>query len=298
MNRRETVEVFRERLGEVIERSGLTRSAFAKQIGLDRSTLSQLLASETVRLPRADTIATIAATQQVSVDWLLGLSQEGHLGPNVISQAPEIAQGAGSPADERLQRWHAEAAGYKIRYVPSTLPDLLKLETVIQYEYGAQGSVMPQVHQDMAEKRLAYSRRPETDMEVCTSFQSVEEFARGEGIWRDLPLEVRREQLHWMTALADELYPTFRWFLFNGLQEYCVPVTIFGPKRAAVYFGGMYFVFSSTEHIRAMTQHFDGLIRAAVVQPREVPGFLSTLLEQLDAEAPTAATRGAHAGGA
>ncbi|MGF1608550.1 MAG: helix-turn-helix domain-containing protein, partial [Kiloniellales bacterium] len=61
MDRRETVEVFRERLGEVIARSGLTRSAFASQIGLDRSTLSQLLASENVRLPRADTIAAIAA---------------------------------------------------------------------------------------------------------------------------------------------------------------------------------------------------------------------------------------------
>lgn len=284
MDRRETVEVFRERLGEVIARSGLTRSAFANQIGLDRSTLSQLLSSENVRLPRADTIAAIAASQQVSVDWLLGLSQDGHLGPNVISQAPEIAPGAGSPADERLVRWHAEAAGYKIRYVPSTLPDLLKIEAVIDYEYRAQGSTVPQVHQGMAEMRLAYSRRPETDVEVCSSYQSVQEFARGEGIWRDLPARVRREQLHWMIALSDELYPTFRWFLFNGLQDYCVPVTIFGPMRAAVYFGGMYFVFSSTEHIRAMTQQFDRLIRGAVVQPPEISRFLGELLKQLEAE--------------
>lgn len=282
MDRRETVEIFRQRLGEVIARSGLSRSAFAAQLGLDRSTLSQLLSAENVRLPRADTVVAIAATQQVSVDWLLGLSQEeGQLGPNVIDQAPEIEPGAGSPADERLQRWHAEAAGYKIRYVPSTLPDLLKTEEVIEFEYRAQGSEVPQARQNMAEKRLAYSRRPETDMEVCSSYQAIEDFARGEGIWRDLPLAARREQLRWMIALTDELYPTFRWFLFNGLRHYSVPVTIFGPKRAAVYVGGMYFVFTSTEHIRALTQQFDRLIREAVVQPPDVGGFLSGLLGEL-----------------
>ncbi|MGF1611133.1 MAG: hypothetical protein ACFCUQ_17150, partial [Kiloniellales bacterium] len=186
--------------------------------------------------------------------------------------------------NERLVRWHAEAAGYKIRYVPSTLPDLLKIEAVIDYEYRAQGSTVPQVHQGMAEMRLAYSRRPETDMEVCSSYQSVQEFARGEGIWRDLSAKVRREQLRWMIALTDELYPTFRWFLFNGLQDYCVPVTIFGPLRAAVYFGGMYFVFSSTEHLRAMTQQFDNLIRGAVVQPPEIGRFLGVLLEELEVD--------------
>ena len=63
MDRRETVEVFRERLTDVIERSGLSRSAFATSAGLDRSTLSQLLSSNNDRLPRAETIAAIASAQ-------------------------------------------------------------------------------------------------------------------------------------------------------------------------------------------------------------------------------------------
>lgn len=282
MDRRETVEIFRERLAEVIEQSGLTRSGFAAQLDLDRSTLSQLLSGANVRLPRADTIAAIAASQQVSVDWLLGLSQEGQLTADIIGQETEISPGAGLPEDERLQGWHAEAAGYKIRYVPTTLPDLFKTEAVLEYEYRAQGSDMPRARQDMAEKRLEYSRRPETDMEVCTSVHSVEEFARGEGMWRGLPPADRREQLVAMIKLTGELYPTFRWFLFDGLKDYCVPVTIFGPKRAAIYFGGMYVVFNSTEHLRAMVQHFDNLIRNAVVQPNEIPVFLEGLLRELD----------------
>src|SRR3546814_14288414 len=52
--------------------------------------------------------------------------------------------------------------------------------------------------------------------------------------------------------------------------------------RSAVYIGNMYFVFNSTEHIRALTQHFDNLIRGAIVQPPEVPQLLRLLLQELE----------------
>jgi transcriptional regulator with XRE-family HTH domain len=283
MDRRRTVETFRERLTQVIERSGLSRSAFAAKAGLDRSTLSQLLTSANDRLPRAETIAAIAEQQQVSTDWLLGLVQEEKIGTNILSEAPEIARGASSYSDERLARWRAEAVGYKIRYVPASLPDLLKSEEIISYEYMRQGSAMPAIRLEQAESRLAYSRRPETDLEVCSSLQSIEGFARGQGIWEKLPVASRKLQLSWMIALVDELYPTLRWFLYDGLAHYSAPITIFGPTRAAVYIGNMYFVFNSTEHIRALAQHFDNLIRGAIVQPPEVPQLLKRLLQELEA---------------
>ncbi|MGD1878049.1 MAG: helix-turn-helix domain-containing protein [Kiloniellaceae bacterium] len=282
MDRRRTVEIFRERLTEVIERSGLSRSRFAAKVGLDRSTLSQLLSGSSDRLPRAETIAAIAEQEQISTDWLLGMVQEEKIGTNILSEAPEIARGASSYSDERLTRWRAEAVGYKIRYVPATLPDLLKSEEIIRYEYRQQGREMPALRQEQAEARLAYSRRPETDLESCSSLQSLEGFARGQGIWEKLPVAERKLQLSWMIALVDELYPTFRWFLFDGLVNYSAPGTIFGPTRAAVYIGNMYFVFNSTEHIRALTQHFDNLIRGAIVQPPDVPQTLKRLLKELE----------------
>lgn len=282
MDRRRTVETFRERLAEVIDRSGLSRSGFAAQAGLDRSTLSQLLSPGNDRLPRADTIAAIAEQWQVSTDWLLGLVQEEKIGTNILSEAPEIARGASSYSDERLARWRAEAVGYKIRYVPASLPDLLKSEEIISFEYSRQGSAMPAIRLEQAESRLAYTRRPETDLEVCSSLQSIEGFARGQGMWQTLPAASRRQQLEWMIGLVDELYPTLRWFLYDGLEHYSAPITIFGPTRAAVYIGNMYFVFNSTEHIRALTQHFDNLIRGAIVQPPEVPRLLKRLLEELE----------------
>lgn len=284
-DRRQTVETFRQRLGEVIRRSGLSRTAFAARAGLDRSTLSQLLSPGNDRLPRAETIAAIARREQVSVDWLLGLSQEGQAGTAVVVPWLEIESGAGSPTDARLARWHAEAAGYKIRYVPSTLPDLLKTEDLIHYEYRQYAAAVPEARLAQAEARLAYSRRPETDIEICSPVQALADFARGHGIWRELPVACRIAQLDSMIALLEELYPTLRWFLFDGLRSYSVPLTIFGPQRAAIYLGQMFFVFNATEHIRVLTDHFDGLIRVAAVQPTEIIGFLQGLRDEVNAPA-------------
>lgn len=281
MDRTETVEIFRQRLTEVIERSGLSRSAFAGAVGLDRSTLTQLLASSNDRLPRAETIVAIATMAQVGVDWLLGVTQVEHSGAELVENALEIEPNAGRPVDERLARWHAEAAGYKIRYVPTSLPDLLKIEDVIRYEYSLTDERLQALRIEQSEARLAYSRRPETDMEVCCSVQSVTGFVRGEGIWADLPITVRREQTEHMVTLLEELYPTLRWFLFDGRRQFSVPYTIFGPKRAAVYFGGMFFVFNATQQIRVLTRHFDELIRGATIQPTAVARFLRRALKTL-----------------
>ena len=290
MDRRDTVRIFRQRLAEVIARTGGSRAAFAQRIGIDRSTLAQVLSPANDRLPRVETLAAIAADQQVSIDWLLGLSQDGPLAPAIIQQPLTVEPGGHSPADERLTRWHAEAAGYKVRYVPATLPDLLKTEELIRYEYRDHVGPIPESRIEAAHARLANQRRPETDMEVCSSVQSVESFARGEGIWRDLGAPARRQQMEWMIELLDELYPTFRWFLYDGVRRFSVPLTVFGPKRAAIYVGHMYLVFNSTEHIRMLTEHFDNLIRAAIVQPPKVSALLRRLLAELNEREP--ATKG------
>jgi len=279
--RDETVETFRERLAEVIAGSGLRRSAFARRVGIDRSTLAQLLSPNNDRLPRAETIAAIALNQQISVDWLLGLTQEGSLSADLMPQPLEIEVGGDAPQDERLARWHAEAAGYKIRYVPASLPDLLKSEPMIRYEYGEQGTHVREARLEEAGARLAYLRRPETDMEMCSTVQSIEDFAHGHSQWLDLAKAERRRALSVMVERLEELYPTLRWFLFDRRTRYSVPLTIFGPKRAAIYIGNMYFVLNSTEHIRVLTRHFDDLIRIAVLQPRDTIEYLRKLASNI-----------------
>ena len=69
-DRRNLLATFRSRLAEVVDHSGKTRSRFAADTDLDRSTLTQLLATGNRRLPRLDTITQIARVHQVSLDWL------------------------------------------------------------------------------------------------------------------------------------------------------------------------------------------------------------------------------------
>jgi transcriptional regulator with XRE-family HTH domain len=281
MDRRDTVRLFRGRLTERLRASAMSQSRFAALVGIDRSTLSQLLADDSDRLPRADTVAAIATALQVSADWLLGLSNDMDIAADILQQSFTIEPTERSPSDALLTAWHDEAVGYKIRHVPSNLPDLLKLPETTSHEYQASSArTSDQARIDSA-SRLSYSRLPESEMEVCSPLQDLEIFATGGGIWQGLNVDIRRRQIDSMIDLIEELYPTLRWFLFDQLNHYSVPVTIFGPDRAAIYVGQMYFVFSTTEHIRVLINHFDSLIRGAVVQPTEMVTHLLALRERM-----------------
>ena len=280
LDKRDTATIFRTRLTELIARSGQSRARFAAKARLDRSTLTQLLAEANVRLPRAETIVRIAAAHGVSVDWLLGLSQQDHVAADVVSQMV-IEPEAGDPADERLKRWHEEALGYKIRYVPATLPDHLKTEATIAYESRKLVDPIAQAWSGMANTWIDYARRPDSDLEVCAPVHELVGFARGEGPWHRMPPADRRDQLAHMADRLDDLYPAYRWFLFDGRERFSAPYTVFGPKRAVVYAGEIYLVFTSTELIREFSTHFDNLIRNAKVQPHETAGFVRSLVAEV-----------------
>jgi transcriptional regulator with XRE-family HTH domain len=280
MEKRETAALFQRRLSELIERSGQSRARFAARAGLDRSTLSQLLSQDNVRLPRAETIARIAIRHGASVDWLLGLSEQQQVTADIVAQAI-VAPDADDPANEHLRRWHEEARGSKIRYVPSSLPDQVKTEALIVYENGKLSLAEAGAMSAATRERIEHVRQTASEIEVCSSRQSLESFARGGGLWRLLPLRERRRQLEHMAALVDDLYPSYRWFLFDGRERYSAPYTVFGQKRAAIYLGSMYFVFTSTEHIRQLTQHFDDLIRQARVQANDTAGFIRKLMKDM-----------------
>jgi transcriptional regulator with XRE-family HTH domain len=272
--------VLRERLGEAIRRTGLSKSEFAERAGIDRTTLSQLLSSANRRLPRVDTIVAVAGAHDLSIDWLVGLSNVGPVEAELIQHTSFEAPGP-SPSDERLLEWLSEAADYKIRYVPATLPDLLKSDAVIRFERGRSEGPNAAQTIDTTAARLAWARHPDTEMECCSSVQAIASFARGEGLWSRLSVATRRDQLDRMIQLVDELYPTFRWFLFDGLRRYAAPVTVFGSQRAALYLGQLYLVLTSAEHVRTLSRHFDGLIRDAEVQPTAVPAHLARLRRRL-----------------
>ena len=277
----ELVNRFRERLGELVADTRQSRSDFAADAGIDRSTLSQLLSSRNRRLPRVETLAAIAEASAVSVDWLLGLSHGGPARADIVHEEFALNLDELSPLDEAWIEWHEQSAGSKVRTLPASLPDLLKTEAVIRHEVQRYTTIRPEQRIETATAPLEFARAPGSDLECCNSIQAIEGFARGWDVWGSLEHRHRVAQLDQMIELCEEMYPTFRWFLYDGRQRYSAAVTVFGLDRAVLYLGQMYLVLNNRNHVTTFVKHFDDLIRASVVQPPGVPNLLRKLRSEI-----------------
>lgn len=275
MGKRETAGLFRSRLAQLQAQSGLSQTAFAQAIGIDRSALSQLVSGQNPRLPRAETLLALAARFQVSADWLLGLTDDRGLTAQVLN-AVETEQALDSENRTAMERWHHEATGQKVRYVPAWLPDLLRTPAIIAFQ--AQSSEQERRRlQRQTDRRLSVSRLPESDIEMCMPLQTLEIFAEGAGNWRGLPAAARREQLTHIADTVEELYPALRMYLFDGRKRFAPPMTIFGYLRAAVYTGETYLLIRSKTLVRDLAQGFDGHIRHAEIHAHDAAAWVRTL---------------------
>ncbi|WP_428643168.1 helix-turn-helix domain-containing protein [Roseibium sp.] len=281
MDKRERADLFRERLSEALRSRDMNRSDLARGAGLDRSTVSQLLSEDMPRLPNGQALATIATALGVSSDWLLGLSTHRGAAAEILDQAVQVAETERHPVDEHLLAWFRDAVGAKIRHVPANLPDVLKTEAVLAYEYA--GETLRTADQAITGTRdqRALLGRAESDMEIALSKEALEGFARGEGLWAGLPAEVRREQLEVMGRTLDDLYPSLRLHLFGATDRFSAPFTVFGKKWAALYLGQRYLAFSNTRHVQLFAGHFDDLVRHALVRSHEAGEFAADLAGKL-----------------
>ncbi len=275
MGKRESSALFRKRLVQLLAQSGQTQSGFAAAIGIDRSALSQLLTGPDPRLPRAETLLSIAAQFQVSTDWLLGLSEDSGTATQSFD-AVETEAALDEESRTAMERWHQEATGQKIRYVPALLPDLMRTPEIISFQ--AQSSEQEKRRlQAQTQRRLRLSREPEADIEMCMPLQSFEIFAAGCGVWQGLAAPTRQRQIDHIARTVDELYPAFRMYLFDGRKRFAPPMTLFGYTRAAVYAGEVYLLIRSKRLIRELAQGFDGHIRAAEVHAHEAAAWMRSL---------------------
>ena len=108
----------------------------ARSVGVDRSTIGQLLNDSLPRMPNGQLVADLASCLNVSTDWLLGLTNRPEMPGDIIAAAMALSPAERSAADEQLLDWHNESAGYKVRHVPATLPDILKTDETLHWEYS------------------------------------------------------------------------------------------------------------------------------------------------------------------
>lgn len=280
IDKRDRAQIFRTRLAEAMAASGQTQSALARQLGVDRSTLSALLAAGT-RLPNAQLAADCATALGVTCDWLLGLASAPQTADALLAQALTFTPAPRALFDETIFGWHQAAAGYKVRHVPATLPDMLKTRAVVEWEYRA--SLGPTAPQAIAafEAQLEHLHSARSDYEIALPLHVLQAFAEGSGYWAGLPATTRAGQLDHLLRLAEDLYPGLRLYLFDGHNQWSAPVTVFGPNLAVLYLGHDYIAFRDPPHVARISAHFDWLVKGAPTGARDTPGVLRQLRMQI-----------------
>ncbi|MCU9839534.1 helix-turn-helix domain-containing protein [Ruegeria sp. WL0004] len=277
MDKRDRAAQFRIRLGRAMEQRQTSQSALARQVGVDRSTISQLLTGDGARLPNAHVVGACASALGVSADWLLSLSDRPESAAELLASSLTMAEAPRALVDERIYEWHREAAGYKIRYVPAALPDMMKTRAFLEWEYAPHLGRTADQAIGASEDRLAWMRSAQSDYEIAMPLFELHSFAHATGYYHGLPLDLRLEQIDRFLALSEQLYPRLRIYLYDAKRLYSAPMTIFGPLLCAFYAGSHYMAFRDKDRIEVFTRHFDTLVREADLTARDLPKHLRQL---------------------
>jgi transcriptional regulator with XRE-family HTH domain len=281
IDKRDRAHLFRDRLSEALARSDSNQAALARAIGVDRSTISQLLTGDGARLPNAHLVGACAQALGVSADWLLGLSARPESAADLLATSLTLTQAPRAMVDEQIFAWHRESEGYKIRHVPAMMPDMFKTRAMLEWEYAPHLGRTTEQAINASTDRMDWMRVSRSDYEIAVPLYEIHSFARAEGYYSGLAPELRAEQLDRMISVTRTLYPRLRFYLFDARRLYSAPVTVFGPQLAVLYMGRNYLAFRDTERVTAFTEHFDHLVREASVAARGIPDYLATLRADL-----------------
>ena len=277
MAKRDRVDLFRSRLEGATTTVGMSKSELARATGVDRSTIGQLFKKDLTRLPNAQLAADIAGALGVSLDWLMGLSNRPERPAAILASAISVAQAERASSGAQILDWHRESAGSKIRHVPATLPEMLKTEDFIEWEYTTLSPEAVEQVKSEAKGRLDWVMSGEADYEIAMPMHEVTSLAQGSGYYEGLSAAQRQEQLRVIAQHAVDLYPRLRLFLFDAHALYSAPVTIFSNDLAILYVGQCYIALRERQRIMALTDHFDWLVRLCAVGSRDVSNVLGDL---------------------
>lgn len=274
MDKRDLSKEFKRRLGQALDDYGKGRGHFMRAVGIDRSALSQFLSVETSRLPRAETLHRIATATGVSVDWLLCLENAPE-GRQEVAQSVQIEKETQADGSTPLDQWRDEAVGFKLRTVPSKLPDIVSLvpdmasDDMMEDARGGGG----------VENVLERISLNDMDVEIAMPLQTLQDVSARSGLWRGMSRDKCRRQLAHMAQICQHHYPALRLHVYDGTETFSAPFTVFGNQRVALYIGDAYLVVSSPEQVRGFARQFDRLVRRAVISSDAVHESLLTLAE-------------------
>ena len=255
----------------------MTQSQLAGEVGVDCSTKSQLINGQGARLPNAQVVAECVAALSVSSDWLLCFSERLENAANLLADSFSLEHAPRALFDEQIFQWHQEAVGYKIRHVPATLPDMLKTDAMLEWEYGPHLGRTAEQAIGASRDRLNLTQASTSDHEIALPLHEMESFAASAGYCKGLPDEIRVQQIDYLSQLCSQMYPRLRLYMFDARRIYSAPVTIFGPLLAVLYIGLNYLAFRDNARIHTFTNRFDQLVREVSVNTLAIQEYIKAL---------------------
>jgi hypothetical protein len=112
-------------------------------------------------------MAFCATVVNVSADWLLSLSYRPESAAELLADALNLTTAPRTLVDEQGFAWHKEAAGYKTRHVPATLPDMLKTREMLEWENAPHLGRTTIQAVNASEYRLTWMRSSTSDFEIA-----------------------------------------------------------------------------------------------------------------------------------
>lgn len=270
IDKRARAALFRTRLAAAIKDAGSNQTALARETGVDRSTISQLLSDGGPRLPNAHVAGACAAALGVSCDWLLGLSERPENAAELLAASLAFSEAPRALVDEQILAWHREAEGYKIRHVPAALPDMLKTPEMLAWEYAMHLGQTADQAIAAATERLDWIRASSSDYEIALPCHELTCFRSLGGYYETLPPSLRDSQTAHMARLMEQLYPRLRVYLYDARKVFSAPVSIYGQRLAVIYLGTDYLIFRDSDRVGRITEHFHNLVRTAETDTRGV----------------------------
>ncbi len=284
MHVREQFRLFQQRLNQAFKEQDIVPARFSKQTGIARSTLSDLLKGEDIRLPRLDTIVALAEHLDVTSDWLLGLSNEKNKVSEIIESALQVAETEQASKDkDPLHQWlSTEMTDTKLRQACLFFPDHMATIDVLLYKYKDRYE-----HHGLTSEKVdafSHSYRDKIEhisVEMCAPLVNIETFAYGHDIWSELALEARQRQLLALADRLEETYPKHQMYLYDGLRNKPPMFILYGHQKASLWIGSYHLIFHIPKQVEAFHKQFDQHIRNTLIYPHEAPNYLRELTKKV-----------------
>jgi transcriptional regulator with XRE-family HTH domain len=237
----ELAGVFVERLQAAMADRNINAAQLARETGLSKAAISQLLSAKKPRLPNSYSVYNLARALDRTVDYFLAPAPQGR-GPRM----PLAVDYYESLLDEPV--W--VNAGDQLSDtdfvidICDTLPDFLKTEATLLVEYGDR----PETHEyfrRMEAVRARFAERPFHGFVLCDA-PVVFQLISGVGLYRALSAEERQNQIALMVDYFEDHFPTVSCIVIHFRHLELSPALLFGKINViTTAFGGHIHIASS-----------------------------------------------------